>query len=358
MHAVDGEPQPLNIQAITWCFPLAYDPGPGANHVIDEPEQWHRWRDYIPKVHPAWPVKMLSWLDPAPWDVSSLRHNYLFPDEKPPLEPGQTRGGSRWHYRRILHAAHYAEGLRPHEVTLVNWPHNDYIEGGLIDVSREEHDRTMLESKQLSLALLYWLQTEAPNYTTGQTGYPGLYLRPDLVDTADGLAMFPYIRESRRIRAVFTVTENHVGTEARLGRNFVPGRDAWASLPGQAEKFADSVGVGSYRIDLHISTGGDNYIDISSLPFQIPLGSLLPVRVRNLLAACKNLGVTHLTNGCYRLHPVEWNIGESAGLLAAYCLRNRTEPHAVREDPEQLKAFQSLLTHQGVELDWPQTHAI
>ena len=29
-----------------------------------------------------------------------------------------------------------------------------------------------------------------------------------------------------------------------------------------AERFADSVGVGSYRIDLHPSTGGDNYIDI------------------------------------------------------------------------------------------------
>ncbi|MGG2474547.1 FAD-dependent oxidoreductase, partial [Rhizobium sp. BR5] len=34
----------------------------------------------------------------------------------------------------------------------------------------------------------------------------------------------------------------------------------------------------------------------------------------------KNIGTTHITNGCYRLHPVEWNIGEVAGMLAAYCL--------------------------------------
>ena len=39
-----------------------------------------------------------------------------------------------------------------------------------------------------------------------------------------------------------------------------------------------------------------------------PLGA-----AENLLPACKNLGVTHITNGCYRLHPVEWNIGEAAG---------------------------------------------
>ena len=40
------------------------------------------------------------------------------------------------------------------------------------------------------------------------------------------------------------------------------------------------MGVGSYRIDLHPSTGGDNYIDVSSLPFQIPLGALIPKRMR------------------------------------------------------------------------------
>ena len=38
----------------------------------------------------------------------------------------------------------------------------------------------------------------------------------------------------------------------------------------------------------------DNYIDISSLPFQIPLGALIPERVENLLPACKNIGTTHI----------------------------------------------------------------
>src|SRR5439155_21149934 len=102
--------------------------------------------------------------------------------------------------------------------------------------------------------------------------------------------------------------------------------------PGEltAERFPDSVGVGSYRIDLHPSSGGDNYIDVSSLPFQIPLGALIPQRVENLLAGCKNLGVTHITNGCYRLHPVEWNIGEAAGMLVAQCLRKKLPPRGVR----------------------------
>ena len=97
-----------------------------------------------------------------------------------------------------------------------------------------------------------------------------------------------------------------------------------------------------------------NYIDISCYPFQIPLGSLIPQRVENLLPACKNLGVTHITNGCYRLHPVEWNIGESAGALAAYCLDKGLKPRQVRNDESCLRDFQCLLKEQmGIPLDWP-----
>ena len=139
-----------------------------------------------------------------------------------------------------------------------------------------------------------------------------------MVGTADGLAKAPYIRESRRIRAEFTVSERHVGTEARRG--LLKSRGVFA------EPFPDCVGVGSYRIDLHPSTGGNNYIDISSLPFQIPLVLLIPKRVENLLPACKNLGTTHITNGCFRLHPVEWGIGEAAGALAAFCLEHHESP--------------------------------
>src|SRR5262249_44248153 len=198
----------------------------------------------------------------------------------------------------------------------------------------------------VSMCLLHWMQTEAAR-PDGKIGWPGLRLREDVVGTDDGLAKHPYVRESRRIKAEFTVIEQHVGTEARMKHT---GR---SRAEVSAESFADSVGIGSYRIDLHPSTGGDNYIDISSLPFQIPLGALLPRRVENLLPACKNLGVTHITNGCYRLHPVEWNIGEAAGALAAFCVKRHARPRQVRKEAMLLKDFQKVLLDQGVELSWP-----
>ena len=141
--------------------------------------------------------------------------------------------------------------------------------------------------------------------------------------------------------------EQHVGTEARMKLTGRPKDEL------TAERFADSVGVGSYRIDLHPSTEGDNYIDISSLPFQIPLGALIPQRVENLLPAAKNLATTHITNGCYRLHPVEWNIGESAGALVAFCLGKSAVPRQVRSQAKLLAEFQKLLQSQGVEIEWP-----
>jgi hypothetical protein len=329
-HALPGEADPLDQQAITWCF--AVDHIEGSDFTIARPKNYDLWREM--KLD-FWPGAQIGWedLDPETLDV---RYRAIF-DSRPTSAGVDV--GTFWQYRRILNKDYYPAGLYPSDITLVNWPQNDYWLGPLLGVSEQEKQEHLQGSKDLSLALLYWMQTEAPR-PDGGTGYPGLRLRGDITGTEDGLAKYVYVRESRRIRAEFTVLEQHVGVEARQGKN-------------GAEDFPDSVGIGSYRIDLHPSTGRRNYVDISSYPFQIPLGALIPIRVRNLLPACKNLGVTHITNGCYRLHPVEWNIGESAGALAAYCLQHNLEPAKVRNTAEHLADFQSLLSRLGVRLAWP-----
>jgi hypothetical protein len=188
--------------------------------------------------------------------------------------------------------------------------------------------------------MVRWLQTEAPRPDGGQ-GWPGLRLRGDLLGTDDGLAMAPYIRESRRIRAVKTIVEQDVSAKFRPGDSL-------------AERYEDTVGIGYYRIDLHPTSGGDNYVDVPSLPFRIPLGALIPVRMENVLPAAKNIGTTHITNGCYRLHPVEWNIGEAAGLLCHQALAADLTPREIQSDTEHTKKFQRALEERGVELRWPE----
>jgi hypothetical protein len=230
----------------------------------------------------------------------------------------------------------------------VNWPQNDYLGGPLVGpgITDTERRRRLWDARQVSLCLLHWMQTEAPR-PDGGTGWKGLRLRGDVTGGPDGLAKAVYVRESRRIRAELTVVERHVGTAARMKATGLPKAEV------TAEPFPDSVGVGAYRIDLHPSTSGRNYIDVSSLPFRIPLGALLPRRVENLLAGAKNCGTTHITNGCYRLHPVEWNIGEAAGAAVAFAMARRTTVRAVRANVGLLADFQRHLRDDGFELEWP-----
>src|SRR5262249_12325418 len=58
------------------------------------------------------------------------------------------------------------------------------------------------------------------------------------------------------------------------------------------------------------------------------------------------------TNGAYRLHPIEWNIGESAGALAAYCVQSRTLPQQVHADEGLLRSYQSCLLDAGIPIYW------
>ncbi|MBD2864763.1 FAD-dependent oxidoreductase [Paenibacillus oceani] len=325
-HAVDGDPLPMDMQAFTYCF--AMDHFEGENHTIERPRDYSFWRSYEADF---WPGKLRSWTGVLPRTLQPREFGIF------------THTADLWRYRRILDKTNFTEGAYSSDITIVNWQQNDYWLGPIIDVPEEERNKHLESAKQLSLSLLYWMQTEAPR-PDGKIGYPGLRLRKDVVGTEDGLAMYPYIRESRRIKAEYTVLEQHISPDERKD--------------GRAEHFHDSVGIGCYRIDLHPSTGNRHYIDISCLPFQIPLGALIPVRMQNLLPACKNLGVTHITNGCYRLHPVEWNIGEAVGYLASYCIDKQLQPSAVRNHSDALKDFQQLLTKAGVELSWPDIRAM
>jgi hypothetical protein len=334
-----AEAQPANQQAFTVCF--AVDHVAGEDHVIDKPAEYAFWRDYVPAMKPAWPGKLLSWSMSNP--ITLEERKVMF---DPTAEHNPPNALNLFIYRRIANTRNFTPGAYPGDISLINWPQNDYWLGNLHGVSAAEAAKHLTRAKQLSLSLLYWMQTEAPRPDGGQ-GWKGLRLRGDLAGTEDGLAMYPYIRESRRIRAEVTVVEQHVGTEARMKSTGKSREDV------TAESYPDSVGIGSYRIDLHPSSGGDNYIDVSSLPFQIPLGALLPRRVENLLAGAKNLGVTHITNGCYRLHPVEWNIGEAAGAVAAEAVRTGHPPRHIRANKALLASLQSRLVNEGFELAWP-----
>jgi hypothetical protein len=321
-HAAE-HPDAHDEQAVTVVFAL--DHLEGEDHRIPKPEQYERWRAVRP---PSWPGRLLDWTVSRPETHEPLTRRLFDGDD----------GKSLWEFRRILDRTNFEDGFARSDITLVNWPQNDYRFGPLLTAGNALRERHLHDARQLSLSLLYWLQNEAPR-RDGGVGFPGLRLRSDVMGgTADGLAPAPYVRSARRLRAELTVLEQHIGHPLR---------------PNGAERFDDSVGVGCYRIDLHPTLAGEPYLDIGCWPFQSPLGALIPIRVDNVLPGGKNLGVTHITNGAFRVHHVEWNVGESAGILAAFCLERRVTPRAVRSSNALLGEYQALLRRQGVELAWP-----
>ncbi|HYM92146.1 MAG TPA: FAD-dependent oxidoreductase [bacterium] len=238
-------------------------------------------------------------------------------------------------YRRVLDARNFDDPRVSHDVAIINWPSNDFRGGTLIDRRPDEQALLREQARWLSLGFLYWLQTEAPRDDGGR-GYPELRPRPDIMGSADGLSQAPYIREGRRLRARRTIREQDIA------QTFHP--DA------RAARFEDAVGIGYYPIDLHGC--GEATVSIPTRPFQIPLGALVSVRTANLIPAAKNIGTTRIANGAYRLHPVEWAVGEAAAALADFCQRTRASPQDLLDRPDLVRRLQLRLIDQGIPLYW------
>jgi len=325
-HAVE-QADPNRVQSFTWSFIVEHCPG--EDHTIRKPNGY----DYLRQSQPFTLILRAR--------GGGFRRFHMFDGDLP-----------FWTYRRLFDAGQLVPGAfaedtgapARRDLALINWDSNDYYKENLIGRSPAQRTRILNEARRLSLSFLYWLQTEAPHDQGKGRGYPGLRLVPEAVGTPDGLAKAPYVRESRRVLGYRRVLEQDIIA--------APGRGA------RAAHFADTVGIGWYPIDLHRCAGDpdqghETRIDFDpSLPFQIPLGALLSPAVDNLIAAAKNIGTTHITNGAYRVHPVEWAIGEAAGTLAAACVSDAVRPRAVLEIPERLAAFQAALLARGAPRAW------
>lgn len=246
---------------------------------------------------------------------------YRMYGEDPPV-PNNMSPGPFFSWRRLLASKNFAGPDVPRELALMNWPRQDYAAESVLDRDPADAARALQAAKQTSIAFLYWLQHDQK--------HPELALRADVMGTADGLSKYPYIRESRRLRAKGRVVEQDIGDEFQAGP--------------RANWFDDSIGTAFYMIDIHPCGANERGRMMMPRPFQIPMSTLEPVGLSNLLAAGKSLGVTHLTNGAFRLHPVEWNTGEAAGMMASLALERGSAP--------PVADVQRALAANGVPLVW------
>jgi hypothetical protein len=259
------------------------------------------------------------------------------------LTRAEGAAGPFWTYRRLLASSSFLGGASPvGDVALINWRGNDFNGEPYLGRPVAKQVRALERGRSFAQGFLYWLQTECPR-DDGGIGYPEMQpltggALPALDD--DGLAIHPYVRESRRLaRPVSPLVEQHLTA--------ADGDDRWGTT------FFDSIGCAHYAIDIHPAAGEPHRL-ARALPYHLPLGALLTTTgPRNVLPAAKNFGASRLALASARMHPTEWLVGEAAGTLAAFCLqRGIDDPGAVRASADLLSSFQSTLRAAGIPLVW------
>ena len=125
-----------------------------------------------------------------------------------------------------------------------------------------------------------------------------------LLDTATQIG----VRETRHIQGRYTLTAEDL-------------------ISGQ--HFADVIARYAYPMDIHSPTGSGGYFSESGKTansYEIPFGSLVPVKVTNMLIAGRCLSATHEAHAAVRVMPAAFAMGQAAGTAAALAVEHRVEP--------------------------------
>ena len=258
----------------------------------------------------------------------------------------------------------------------------ELVPGGWLGGLRTE---SLRRGEENAIAFYYWLvegttdsrlgqgiKTKAPNhrYLAGLDSPMG---------TLNGLSKYPYIREARRIIGRpsvvypqgFSVNEIDVSEidyrEPIYQKNLTPAmyQTLWkllASLqflklpsgninPAQVKQrtrstiYPDSVGIAQYALDFHPCMAesppekpgnrerhGVRQAHGQAYPGQIPLRTMIPQRLDNLLVAGKAIANSTIAASAYRVHGFEWSVGAAAGTTASFALTQKVFPHQLVDD--------------------------
>lgn len=154
-------------------------------------------------------------------------------------------------------------------------------------------------------------------------------LQPNVPEGAGEVLKIPLNERPHRIKSLERIVEQDISAEFQSGP--------------RARFFRDSVGIGYNPINISTVEGNSEPLIIETLPFQIPLGALIPVQFTNFLAGGRTFGATHIAASAYFAPSIEWAVGEAAGEAAAYCAGYKINTHELVGSPEHIRGLQDWL---------------
>jgi hypothetical protein len=225
----------------------------------------------------------------------------------------------------------------PQQITRseLNWFNDSPMHVG--DFAGSQRTAAICAAKLKTLQVMYYIQHDMGESAwsfANDEGFDTAYNRsnacaniPDEFRALEReLPPLPYIRESRRLVGVYTLTAVDIRREGSPAR--------------AVKEFPTAIAVGDYADDLHgcdreedlehdLEHEGDRPPGFRMGPFQIPQGTLIPIQVDGLLAAEKNISQSRMANGATRLQPSTMLTGQASGTLAALAVLQHKQPRAV-----------------------------
>ncbi|UJR33832.1 hypothetical protein I4U23_021256 [Adineta vaga] len=278
------------------------------------------------------------------------------PVDEPPNPLPEPTGGANytfesltweriWTYRRVNTSAPNSDIVAVNDLTIQNWSGgNDYHkEFFFLSPSDAQHQRdtnqwqggvnldAIQNAERQAYGYHYWYRQQAPTQWTNRTV---LVRSVPAAGTCHGLAKMPYLRESRRSIGVgnFLMNITTISGHARDLHGYI---------------FDDRVCIGAYNVDIHRmpQCNYPSYMKTpySILPYYIPLRAMTNRDIDNLIVIGKTMAQSFLVNSAVRLHPVEFSIGQAAGLVAAYAVDNNLVHVADMLEEKYLKNVQTLV---------------
>ncbi|CAF0783857.1 unnamed protein product [Rotaria sordida] len=250
-----------------------------------------------------------------------------------------------WTYRRVNTSAPNSNIVAVNDLTIQNWSEgNDYRKEYFFlspSDTQHQHDTNQWQggvnldaienAERLAYGYHYWYRKNAPTQWTNRTV---LIRSISAAGTCHGLAKMPYLRESRRSIGFENFLMN-ITTISGYARN----------LHGYI--FDDRLCIGAYNVDIHsmVQCTYPSYMheSYSILPYYIPLRAMTNRDIDNLIVIGKTMAQTFLVNSATRLHPVEFSIGQAAGVVGTYAVQNNLQNITEILREEHLKRVQSIV---------------
>ncbi|MBE9180475.1 FAD-dependent oxidoreductase [Oculatella sp. LEGE 06141] len=271
---------------------------------------------------------------------------------------------------------------------------------------------SLASAEELSIGYFHWLVAGTTDSQLGDgvkepnPNHRYLSGLDSPMGTVHGLSKYPYMREGRRLigRESYAFPQGFSIWEIDISRRDYQDEYYQEALPPQMYRslrtalagletasairsnqppneiarrtrstiYPDTVGIGHYAIDFHpcmvlsppelegnYERPGERRGAGQAYPFQIPLRSMIPQQVDNLLVAGKSIATSHIAAAAYRVHSFEWSSGAAAGTTVDFALDQNVLPYQLvdqlpQREP-QLEALQRRLEQNNNPIAFPNT---